>query len=372
MKKIFLILSILGISLTIKAQQSSNYNANNRFEQLESTLPTPNTYRTASGSPGKDYWQQRADYDIKVELDDINKKIIGSETITYFNNSPDDLPYLWIQLDQNLFDKNSSRKTASTGGITANGISADAFKDLTDPKEYGYKITSVKDLKGNPLRHTINQTMMRIDLPSPVRSGQSVSFSIDWNYLITAYYGRSGYEYFAKDGNSNYFIAHWFPRLAVYNDVYGWQHKQFMGQGEFTLNFGNYKVAITAPNDHVVGAGGELLNPNQVLTPTQLKRWEQAKTATRPVLMVTQKEAEAAEKGKPTGKKTWIYKADNVRDFAFTSSRKFIWDAMQVDVEGKKVWAMSYFSKEGNPLWEKYSTMVVAHTDWNGIPYDLF
>lgn len=337
------------------------FNANGRFEQLESTLPTPNSYRTASGSPGKDYWQQRADYDIKVELDDINRKITGTETITYFNNSPDELPYLWIQLDQNLFEKNSASKTTATGEIK-NGIPASAFKDLTNPKDYGYKITAVKDAKGNPLRHTINQTMMRIDLPTPVKSGGSVSFNIDWNYLITEYYGRSGYEFFAKDGNANYFIAHWFPRMAVYNDVYGWQHKQFMGQGEFTLNFGNYKVAITAPNDLVVGAGGELLNPNQVMTSTQLKRWEQAKTATRPVEIVTQAEAEAAEKGKPTGKKTWVFKADNVRDFAFTASRKFIWDALQVDVEGKKVWAMSYYSKEGNPLWGKYSTMVVAHT----------
>jgi Peptidase family M1 domain len=350
---------LLIIALPTFAQTA--FNANGRFEQLESTLPTPNSYRTASGSPGKDYWQQRADYDIKVELDDINRKITGTETITYFNNSPDELPYLWIQLDQNLFEKNSASKTTATGEIK-NGIPASAFKDLTNPKDFGYKITAVKDAKGNPLRHTINQTMMRIDLTTPVKSGGSVSFNIDWNYLITEYYGRSGYEFFAKDGNANYFIAHWFPRMAVYNDVYGWQHKQFLGQGEFTLNFGNYKVAITAPNDLVVGAGGELVNPNQVMTSTQLKRWEQAKSATRPVEIVTQAEAEAAEKGKPTGKKTWVFKADNVRDFAFTASRKFIWDALQVDVEGKKVWAMSYYSKEANPLWGKYSTMVVAHT----------
>ena len=359
MYKLIKLSLLIIIALPTFAQTA--FNANGRFEQLESTLPTPNSYRTASGSPGKDYWQQRADYDIKVELDDINRKITGTETITYFNNSPDELPYLWIQLDQNLFEKNAARKTAATGEIK-NGISAATFKELTDPKEYGYKITAVKDIKGNPLRHTINQTMMRIDLPTPVKSGGSVSFNIDWNYLITEYYGRSGYEFFAKDGNANYFIAHWFPRMAVYNDVYGWQHKQFMGQGEFTLNFGNYKVAITAPNDIVVGAGGELLNPNQVMSATQLKRWEKAKTATRPVEIVTQAEAEAAEKGKPTGKKTWIFKADNVRDFAFTASRKFIWDALQVEVEGKKVWAMSYYSKEGNPLWGKYSTMVVAHT----------
>lgn len=361
-KKILLLTFIsLQTFMSLAQSNSANYNANNRFEQLESTLPTPNSYRTASGSPGKEYWQQRADYDIKVELDDINRKIIGSETITYFNNSPDELPYIWLQLDQNLFEKGANGKTSKTGSING-AISAAAFKELTDPKEYGYKITAVKDLKGNNLRHTINQTMMRIDLPSPVKSGQSVSFSIDWNYLITEYYGRSGYEFFEKDGNANYFIAHWFPRMAVYNDVYGWQHKQFLGQGEFTLNFGNYKVEITAPNDHVVGASGELQNPTKVLSATQLKRWEQAKSATRPVLLVSQEEAEKAEKGKPTGKKTWIFKADNVRDFAFTSSRKFIWDAMQVDVEGKKVMAMSYYPKEGNPLWGKYSTMVVAHT----------
>ncbi|MEN9958897.1 MAG: hypothetical protein RLZZ474_1141 [Bacteroidota bacterium] len=350
---------LIIIALPTFAQTA--FNANGRFEQLESTLPTPNSYRTASGSPGKDYWQQRADYDIKVELDDIKRKITGTETITYFNNSPDELPYLWIQLDQNVFEKNAASKTGDTGEIKT-GISSRTFNDLTDTRDYGYKITAVKDVKGNPIRHTINQTMMRIDLPTPVKSGGSVSFNIEWNYLITEYLSRSGYEFFAKDGNANYFIAHWFPRMAVYNDVYGWQHKQFLGQGEFTLNFGNYKVAITAPNDMVVGAGGELLNPNQVMSSTQLKRWEKAKTATRPVEIVTQAEAEAAEKGKPTGKKTWIYKADNVRDFAFTASRKFIWDALQVDVEGKKVWAMSYYSKEGNPLWGKYSTMVVAHT----------
>jgi len=359
MNKLFQLILLIIVALPTFAQTS--FNANGRFEQLESTLPTPNSYRTASGSPGKDYWQQRADYDIKVELDDINKKITGTETITYFNNSPDELPYLWIQLDQNVFEKNAASKTGDTGEIKT-GISSRTFNDLTDTRDYGYKITAVKDVKGNPIRHTINQTMMRIDLPTPVKSGGTVSFNIEWNYLITEYLSRSGYEFFAQDGNANYFIAHWFPRMAVYNDVYGWQHKQFLGQGEFTLNFGNYKVAITAPNDMVVGAGGELLNPNQVMSATQLKRWEKAKSATRPVEIVTQAEAEAAEKGKPTGKKTWIYKADNVRDFAFTASRKFIWDALQVDVEGKKVWAMSYYSKEGNPLWGKYSTMVVAHT----------
>ncbi len=367
MKNILLLLAVLGVSSSVWAQfgQNTNYNANNRFEQMGTSLPTPNTYRTASGSPGKDYWQQRADYDIKVELDDVNQKIIGSETITYFNNSPDALPYLWIQLDQNLFKDDAISTQSQTGGIGANGLSSrsGAITQLTEKKEYGYNITAVKDIKGAALRYTINHTMMRIELPAPLKTGQSVSFSIDWNYLITSYYGRSGYEFFAKDGNYNYFIAHWFPRLAVYDDVNGWQHKQFLGQGEFTLCFGNYKVAITAPNDHVVGATGELQNAAQVLSATQAKRMDDAKKNFKePVVIVTQDEAIAAEKNKPTGKKTWVFAAQNVRDFAFTSSRKFIWDAMMANVEGKNVLCMSYYSKEGNPLWGKFSTQTVAHT----------
>jgi hypothetical protein len=360
----FLIIILIANCSQLLAQQvppANPYNANKRFEQMEN-LPTPNSYRTASGSPGKEYWQQRADYDIKAELDDVERKITGSETITYFNNSPDELSYLWLQLDQNKFKEDAIGNMTEIGGINNGQATFAQFKELTDPKKYGYNILSVKDKMGNPLKFTINNTMMRIDLPTSVKSGGNVSFSIDWNYLIADYDGRGGYEFYPKDGNVNYFIAHWFPRMAVYNDVYGWQHKQFLGRGEFTLNFGNYKVALTVPNDHIVGASGELQNPNAVLSAEQIKRWEKAKTATRPVLIVSQEEAEKAEKGKPSGKKTWIYKADNVRDFAFASSRKFIWDAMQVDVEGKKVWAMSLYPKEGNPLWGQYSTMVVAHT----------
>ena len=348
------------------------YNANSRFEQIGTGLPTPNTTRTASGAPGKDFWQQRADYDIKAELNDEDRSIKGSETITYFNYSPDELKYVWLQLDQNLFQKGSINALAQNSSIQPQ-MSSTALKAIGSPssvrtaiatdKEYGYKITAVKDAKtGNALKYTINNTMMRVELPNSIRTGQSYAFSVDWNYNITEYYGRSGYEFFAKDGNSNYFIAHWFPRMCVYDDVNGWQNKQFLGQGEFTLTFGNYKVAITVPNDHVVGATGELQNASQVLSAEQIKRLDKAKTTDRPVLIVSQAEAEKAETNKPTGKKTWIYKADNVRDFAFASSRKFIWDAMQIDQAGKKVMCMSLYSKEGNPLWGQYSTMVTAHT----------
>ncbi len=373
-----IILLTIGAALSIMGSQAQTptaptQNANTRFEQLGPALPTPNTFRTAAGSPGKDYAQNRADYDIRVELDDQKQRITASETITYQNNSSDPLRYLWLQLDQNLFRPDADGNTAKTNSINAE---RGATPTQLDPgaallnKDYGYKITALRDVAGKVLRYTINQTMMRIDLPVALAPGKAVTFSIDWNFNIVdanATNARSGYEFFPKDGNYIYEMAQWFPRLCAYDDVNGWQNKQFLGQGEFALIFGNYKVAITAPADHIVGATGELQNPAQVLTTTQLSRWNNAKgrgdkPGENPVLIVTQTEAEAAEKGKSTGRKTWIYKAQNVRDFAFASSRKFIWDALQPSIEGKRVWAMSLYPKEANPLWGQYSTRLVAHT----------
>lgn len=365
MKKTLL---FLLIGIWAHAQQTTNYNANTVFEQMGTSLPTPNTYRTASGAPGKEYWQQKADYDIKVELDDENQRITASEKITYYNVSPDALTYLWLQLDQNNFnEKSDARTTRQTSISHERGSSGAALKSLSDKtdKEYGYLIQKVSDKLGNKLKYTINGTMMRVDLPAPLLKGQNFVFNVDWSFNIVdanAQRARSGYEYFEKDGNYLYEMAQWFPRMCVYDDVTGWQNKQFLGQGEFALVFGDYKVAITVPNDMVVGATGELQNQKEVLSATQISRLTQAENTTAPVLIVNQSEAEAAEKSKPTGKKTWVYAAKNVRDFAFAASRKFIWDAMKVDVEGKKVWAMSLYPKEGNPLWGQYSTRLVAHT----------
>lgn len=349
-----------------------------QFRQLnEDLLPTPTRYRVASGAPGPAYWQQRADYSINVELDDVRQRITGSETITYFNQSQDTLTYLWLQLDQNIFAKGS-------GGIlteTAPDLQRPPFSTLDRilaQREFegGYRITSVRDAKGAALPHTIVDTMMRIDLPAPLAPGQSVSFSIDWNYNINnarRINARTGYEYFPKDGNYLYEIAQWFPRLAVYDDVTGWQVKQFLGSGEFGLEFGNYTVRITTPNDHIVAATGVLQNPLDVLTAAQRTRLEQARTANSPVLIVTPDEARANESSKPTGKKTWTFKAENVRDFAFASSRKFIWDAKQHQVEGNRVMAMSFYPKEGNPLWGQYSTAAIMHTltvySHHSVPY---
>ncbi len=344
-----------------------------KFRQLDELLPTPGAVRTASGAPGHAYWQQRADYTMRATLDENKRSLTGSGTITYHNNSPDTLKYLWLQLDENIYKPDSAaRSTATLPSREAwqargnDGVKFDALRTLFTARDFdgGFKVANVRDSGGRALKYTINGTMMRIDLPQPLKPGSRVSFSLDWNYNINEQKvlgGRSGYEKF-DDGNDLYEIALWFPRMAAYYDVYGWQHKQFLGSGEFTLEFGDYDVRITVPADHIVASTGELQNPNEVLTATQRQRLQQAKTAKKPVIIVTQAEAEAAEKGRATNTKTWHFKAKNVRDFAFASSRKFIWDAQGIKSGNTDVMAMSYYPKEGNPLWERYSTHAIIHT----------
>ena len=356
----------LGLALAglLPAAAQTTNSGTDKFAQLETLLPTPNSYRTASGAPGPDYWQQRADYDIKVTLDDAKQAITGRETITYTNLSPDVLPYLWVQLDQNILDK-SSITTATKVGSLSDKVTYQTFEDLLFDFDGGFKIESVTGKDGKALKTVVNHTMMRVDLPAPLRPRQSVSFEVKWHYNISDQLKineRSGYEFFPVDKNYLYEIAQFYPRMAVYSDNQGWQHKQFLGNGEFTLPFGDYKVSITAPADHVVGATGTLLNPTQVLTATQQKRFAEARTAKKPVLIVSQEEAVKAEGNRATGTKTWNFFAKNVRDFAWASSRKFIWDAMGISQNGKPVMCMSYYPKEGNPLWGQYSTQVVAHT----------
>ncbi len=357
MKKLLL---LLFLSSSLFAQQQG------KFEQLGSILPTPNSYRSASGAPGHEYYQQRADYTIKIELNDENQSIKGEETVTYFNNSPDRLTYIWLQLDQNLWKKDSDTKLTATNKMQER-MPVSAVEAEVNAFDGGYTISQVKDLMGKDLKYTINKTMMRIDLPTPIGKGQSFSFKVGWSFPINDRMkvgGRSGYEYFKKDDNYLYTIAQFFPRMCAYDDVNGWQHKQFLGTGEFTLIFGNYNVEITVPEDHMVAATGTLQNMKTILNSKQLARYEEAKKSfEQPVIIATQEEALEREKTKKKGKKTWIFKADNVRDFAFATSRKFIWDAMNVKQEdGSTVMAMSMYPKEGNPLWEKYSTKAVAHT----------
>lgn len=352
---------LLNSLLLVHAQDNTNQN---KFRQLGQELPTPNVYRTAAGAPGHEYWQQKASYDMNITLNDANQRIDGSEVITYQNNSPDELTYLWVQLDQNVRAKDSDTYKVQTGTISDGKMSFRQLKRLESDFDGGFKIKAVKEKNGRDLAYTINKTMMRIDLPRPLRSGNSFSFKIDWWYNINDRMkigGRSGYEYFEADDNYLYTIAQFFPRMAVYNEVEGWQNKQFLGRGEFALPFGDYKVNITVPADHIIAATGTLQNP-QVLTPTQRNRFERAKKSDKPVMIVTQDEATANESSRAKTNKTWTFKAENVRDFAFASSRKFIWDAMNVQLSEKKVMAMSFYPKEGNPLWEQYSTKAVAQT----------
>ena len=349
-----------------------------KFRQLEELLPTPNAQRTASGAPGHAYWQQRADYVIDATLDDTKQSLTGAATITYHNASPDALAYLWLQLDPNIFAHGSdNRVTSGIPRATPGANPLDKFPYasleallLQESYDSDLKISAVTDAAGTALPHTVVKTMMRIDLPAPLAPGAKTTFKVSWSYLINnakLLSLRCGYEYFEKDKNYLYEIAQWFPRMAAYNDTMGWQHKQYLGRGEFTLEFGDYLVRLTVPSDHIVSATGVLQNPEQVLTATQRARLKTAATAPKPVFIVTPAEAKAAETGKPTGTKTWIFKADNVRDFAFASSRKFIWDAMGAPHHAspdpkQPVMAMSFYPNEAEPLWSKYSTHAIIHT----------
>ena len=358
MKKSLLFTFIISFTLVVQV------NGQKKFAQIEELIPTPNEYRNAAGAPGYNYFQQQADYKMNISINDETQVLSGDEIITYTNNSPDQLSYLWLQLDQNLFAKDSDTKLIHVEKM-------EDFRDISQIErkvfEYdgGFKVQEVKNLNGNDLKYSINKTMLRIDLDKPLKTGSSISFKIKWWYNINdrmTVGGRSGFEYFEEEDNYIYTIAQFFPRMCVYDDVSGWQNKQFLGRGEFTLPFGDYDVSITVPADHILGATGELQNTSSILTNNQKKRLEQAKKSDSPILIVTEEEARDSEKTHSKRTKTWKFKATNVRDFAFATSRKFIWDAQNTNVGGKDVLCMSYYPKEGNPLWERYSTKLVAHT----------
>ncbi len=365
------ILLALLVSTISFGQEENERDHGMRFEQLGSTLPSPNQYRGIDGAPGPEYWQQRADYEIDCTLDVEKQQLMGSEKITYYNQSPNTLRYIWLQLDENEHNPNVDKHRSKTTSIRKN-MSERALRGLEPWREldkFGHNIEAVTDASGKAMKYTINKTMMRVDLAQPLKAGESISFNIKWNYYLidrmdNPSWGRGGYEYFEKDDNYIFTIVQWFPRLCVYSDFEGWQNNQFNGQGEFALNFGNYKVRMTVPDDYVVGSTGECQNYSQTLTSTQMGRWKQAQSAKEPLQIVTLAEAKAMEKAdRSKTMKTWEFHAENVRDFAWTASRKFVWDAMpHMTEEGKKVMCMSYFPKESAPIYGKYSTKTVAHT----------
>ena len=366
---IYSLIFFLVVPFNIHSQnekQEGHINTN-KFRQLNQEFSSPNIYRTASGAPGPAYYQQQADYKIDVELDDANKKIYGNEIITYTNNSPESLSYLWVQLDQNVRKNNSPSLEIESDGIAPFYRPNTFDKDfLKEPFNGGFNVEHVKDLNNNPLEYIINQTMMRIDLPKPISTGQSFSFKIKWWYNINDHVndgGRSGYESFPNDVNRAYIIAQFFPRMCVYNEVEGWQNYQFWGDGEFALPFGDYEVNITVPSDHILEATGELVNRKEVYTKEMLKRYNKAKKSyDEPVIIVSETEAIEAEKSFSNTKKTWKFIAKNVRDFAFATSRKYILDMMAVKIGNRDVMAVSMYPREGNPLWEDYSTITVVES----------
>jgi len=363
-KKIFLSLSmVLAGFLPSMAQAEGGAAA---FAQLGHLLDTPTETRLASGAPGPGYWQQRADYAITVRLDDDKQRIEGSETITYHNKSPHALSYLWLQLDQNRYalgsDAYLTQTTSSFEELTYRRVASMLEQERFDG---GTRIAFVRGEDGADLPYVINKTMLRIDLPTALAAGDSMKFSVGWSHNIidaTLISARGGYEYFDADDNYLYEIAQWYPRVAAYTDYQGWQHKQFLGSGEFTLELGDFDLAITVPADHIVAATGELQNADEVLSAEQLQRFNAAKEPGDQRFIVTPEEAKANESGRAKGEKTWRFRAENVRDVAFASSRKFIWDAQTVKNGGRNVMAMSFYPNEGEPLWSQYSTPAIVHT----------
>lgn len=371
MRKFSILITCFCAINALNAQDVKNNpgsNHGNKFEQLGTILPTPNAYRTASGAPGSQYWQQRCDYKITCTLDEKLLQLTGHETLNYFNNSPDVLTYVWLQLDENQHSNinNANYQNNSTMPDMITDKMIDRMEeDTVADNGYGSKIHKITDVSGKSLAYTINKTMMRVEMPEPLKPGQHFVFNIDWSYKLADRMqrgGRGGYEYFPEDGNYIFTITQWYPRVCVYSDFQGWQNHQFTGRGEFALTFGNFDVQMTVPADHVVGSTGECQNYSQVLNASQLTRYKNAKNATEPIEIITLDEAKSAEKNPVTQTKTWIFKADNVRDFAWTSSRKFIWDGMSQLVNGKKIMCMSYYGKEAYGLYRKFSTKAVAHT----------
>lgn len=338
-----------------------------KFRQLEEIWPTANAYRTASGAPGHDYWQQRADYVIEVEMDEPDRELTGTVTITYTNGSPDTLRYLWLNMDQNRFAGDS----LYVAQRNSNGDKRESYGTLRAEYEhrdgdFGFQVEDVTGQNGDDLAYTEVDTLMRVDLTEPLGPGEQTTVSISWSHKIIeteTFFGRGGYEHFEDDGNDIFQISQWYPRMAVYSDDEGWHQKNFLGRSEFTLEFGDFDVRITVPEDHIVASTGVLQNPDDVLTEDQIERLEDAEDADSPVMIVTNEEAILNEAEQSNRKKTWHFKAENVRDFAWASSRKFQWDAQGYETrDGRTVMAMSYFPKEASPLWDLYSTATQIHS----------
>ena len=360
--------SVWQFAFAQQIEHNPGSNHGNKFEQLGILLPAPNEEHTASGAPGDKYWQQQVDYNIKCELDEKNLMLTGAETITYHNNSHNTLDYVWVRLDENQSNNIVNANYPGSTAMPQNGISVQRLNLIENNKHdngYGIKIEQIKDAGGHTLIYNINKTMMRVDLPGPLKPGQQFIFNISWHYKLLnrgINGGRGGYEYFPEDRQYLFTMAQWYPRLCVFSDFQGWQTHQFTDMGEFALAFGNFHVQLTVPANHTVGATGECLNYNSVLSAEHLLRYQNAKKSNTPIEIITLAEAKKAQVNPAQEKKTWIFEANNVRDFAWTSSPRFIWDGMGIEVGGKKVICMSFYGPEAYGLYSRFSTRVLAHT----------
>jgi hypothetical protein len=328
--------------------------------------PDPNDYRNAAGMPGPRYWQQKVDYVIEASLDTVEHVIDGSERIIYTNNSPDVLRYLWLQLDQNTRSEEYSRSYQAQGALPER-ISPRARRFVgLDRFDGGFRLSRVQLVGGNGMLseadYRINNTVMRVNLEEPLQPGATQSLEIDWSYRIPDF-GRGGKE-LVSDGWI-YEMAQWFPRMSVYDDVNGWQTDQFMGRGEFYLEFGDYDVSLTVPRNHIVDATGVLQNPTEVLTQEQMDRLAQAYLTEEPQFIVTADEVmDPRARPEGTGMLTWRFVAEDVRDFAWVSSKTYVWDAAGFAYrEGETPIAVhSVYPRDAMPLWDKVSTRATVQT----------
>lgn len=356
----------------LNADTSKKTNQSN-FRAIEQ-WPTPNEYRTGSGSPGPKYWQQKVDYTIKATLDTTRHEISGTERVTYHNNAPNTLPYLWFQLDQNV-ERPDSRASVSANALpkglaTLSPQSLHLLGLAGDEAPLGMRIAHVRTVAANGAKADapffVNGTSMRVELPAPIATGQSALLEIEWAYNVPEL-GRNTQRNArdkVKDG-WEYEIAQWYPRAAVYDDVSGWTNDQFYSQGEFYQEFGDFDVTMTVPHDHIVRATGVLQNPQEVLTSAQRARLVKAMGSSEPVFIVAPDEVMKPDT-RPAGSAplSWHFTAQHVRDFAWASSKTFIWDAMGFRYRpgGRLIELHSVYPRDAMPLWDQYSTKAIRQT----------
>ncbi|WP_080237800.1 M1 family metallopeptidase [Spirosoma rigui] len=356
MKKIAIWAGLWLVSLTTFAQTAgSKYDPLALFHPLFNMQPG-NDYRTGSGAPGPRYWQNRADYQINVTLDDQQNTITGEVTIAYKNNSPETLSYLWLQLDQNAFSDTSraAKTTPVSGGRFGNlGFAGGlTIKSVT---------TDQGKAKFNATPYEITDTRMQVRLPEAVKPGGDVKVKVAYSFKIPEYGSDRMGQLKRKDGII-YEIAQWYPRMCVYDDIEGWNVLPYLGAGEFYLEYGDYEYNVTVPWDHIVAGSGELLNPNDVLTAEQIKRLAQARQSDKTVMIRSKDEVTNADtRPKKSGMLTWKFRCLNTRDVAWASSRAFVWDAAKMNLpSGKPALAQSMYPAESatNDSWNRSTEYV--------------